>query len=261
MDADVLDFSALPDVSELHPELAPEERWFAAHMKAREDAYLYLFGESEPPGQILSPSDPQLTVSWPGGGIYQYPPREGRPAWHYVTHGLAQPFSEEEGKAGATVAEAVSGLGVEYVISTAEPAEWAPNLLLDLVRYLLFTEGATAFGPGERIPYSGFEALATPEQPCRLTQLLAVTSAEYPAQLRLPGGFCTLIHFVGVTEDEVTRARNAGRDGFGSFILANVLIELGIGLTTVPARECATEHPLFDDVWAEVEEKMRSTES
>jgi hypothetical protein len=253
----VLDFSALPDVSELHPELKPEERWYAAHMKAREDALLYVFGETEPPGQILSPADPQLTVNWPGGGVYQYPPAEGRPSWHYVTHGLSQPFSEEEGSAGLETPEAISGIGVELVISTSEPTIWAPNVLLDLVRYLYFTEGATGFTAGERIPYTGFEALGTPDLPCPLTHLLAITSPEYPALLRLPGGFCTLLHLVGVTEAEVLRARNSARDGLGSFILANVMIELGIGLVTHPDRECATEHPLFDEVWTEVEEKMR----
>jgi hypothetical protein len=254
----MLDFSALPDVAQLHPELEPDARWFAAHMRAREEALLYVFGESEPPGQILSPADAQLTVNWPGGGIYQYSPCEGRSGWHYVTHGLAQPFSEEAGRAGAEQPDAVSGLGIELVISCPEQSTWAPNVLLDLVRYLLFGENAAPFIPGDRIPYRGFAALGSAEQPCRLTHLLAITSPEYPAWLRLPGGSCALLHVVGVTDAEVERARGSALEGVGSFVLANTLIELGIGLATDPRRECGTEHPLFDEVWAEVEEKMRA---
>src|SRR5512140_1787198 len=94
-----LDFSRLPDVSAEHPELSEDERFYAAHMKAREDALQQIFGDTEPKGQILSPGEPDVVVNWPGGGVHPYAPREGRSGWHYVTHGLAQPFDAEEGEA------------------------------------------------------------------------------------------------------------------------------------------------------------------
>lgn len=252
---EILDFSRLPDVSELHPELAPEERWYAAHMKAREDALLYVFGESAPPGQILSPSEPELQAQWPGGGVCQYPPRERRGAWHYITTGLAQPLTLEATRTVEVDPAPVSGLGIELVLSSAEPAVWAPNILLDLVRYLLFAENATVFVPGERIPYTGFEHLG---QPTPLTHLLALTSPEYASEILLPAGHCALVHLVGVTAAEVERARALDRpETPGSEVLAGVLVELGQGFVTDPARECLTEHPLFDEVWHEVEERVR----
>jgi hypothetical protein len=250
----ILDFSQLPDVAEEHPELKPEERWYAAHMVAREHAFTAIFGESEPPGAILSPADGDLQVNWPGGGVYQFPPGGKRAAWHYVTHGLAQPFSEEQATESAAQGEdAASGLGLELVVSAPQSAVWAPNLLLDLVRYLLFQEGARVFQPWERIPYSGFSSLGE----SRLTHLLAVISQEYPTEVRLPAGFCTLIHMVGVTDAEIEKARALGGGAEGSLVLARVLQELGIGWATTPDRDCATEHPLFDEVWEEQVGKVK----
>ncbi|HEY8076551.1 MAG TPA: hypothetical protein VIF62_20645, partial [Labilithrix sp.] len=154
MSGDPLDFSKLPDVAKLHPELDEAEQVFAAHMKAREDAYAHIFGQTDPPDQILSPSDPDLTINWPGGGVYAFPPRGTRSAWHYVTHGLAQPIGgpDEEGQGEVEDEERISGLGIELVIATREPSEWAPLLLIDCVRYMLFDPNATLIVPGDRMP-------------------------------------------------------------------------------------------------------------
>jgi hypothetical protein len=251
---EVLNFSVLPDVSQEHPELPAEDHWYPAHMRALEAAYLYVFGGCEPPGQILSPSQTDLMATWPGGGVYQYPPRGRRSAWHYATFGLSQPFSEKEARAAETEADPVAGLGIELVMSATEPQVWAPNILLELVRYLFFAEDASVFVAGERIPFAGFQQLGFPTP---LTHLLVVTSADYPCELMLPGGHCTLIHLVGVTDAEIARAREHGDNALGSFVLANVLQELGVGFVTDPGRDCATEHPLFDDVWSEVTAKLQ----
>lgn len=248
-----LDFSVLPDVTELHPELSPDERWYAAHMKAREDAFAAIFGETEPPDQILSPSDPDLAVNWPGGGIYQFPPHGDRDGWAYVTHGLAQPMDPDDG-ASEPDDERVSGLGIELVLSTREPALWAPEVLLVFVRYLLFDERARPFLPGHRIPASVLSQLH-PET--ELTHLLGVESTSYPARIALPAGFCLLVHLVGVTSAEVERARNLP-DTIGSIVLAEVLAELGVGLHTDPARSCITKDPRFEAAWAVAAERHGS---
>jgi hypothetical protein len=246
----VLDCSALPEVS---PELTPGERWYAAHMLARERALTTIFGESEPPGVILTPADPELQNNWPGGGIYQFPPAGKRVGWHYVTHGLAQPFSEEQAEQTASMPDAASGLGLELLMSATSSNVWAPNLLLELVRYLHFEENAQVFRPWERIPYSGFQAVG---QTC-LSHLMAVVSGEYVTEIRLPAGFCTLVHMVGITAAEIDRARTCGGGPEGSIVLARVLHELGVGQLTSPERACTTEHPLFDEVWAETAAKVR----
>lgn len=240
-----VDFSELPDVQQLHPELEPDELWYAAHMKAREDALSAIFGETEPPGQILSPTDPELTVSWPGGGIYQFPPRGERSSWHYVTHGLSQPSAPDEGL-DLPADERVSGMGIELLISTREQGLWAADVLLAFVRHLLLDERASVFLPGHRIPAS---VLAQLHPETELTHLLGIESPEYPTRIGLPAGECLLLHLVGITSAEAERARSLpGIDG--SVALAGVLGELGIDHVTDPARQCSTRDARFESAWS-----------
>jgi hypothetical protein len=242
----VIDFSRLPDVTEEHPELSSDdERLFAAHMKAREDAYAHVFGASDPPDQILSPDDPELTINWPGGGIYAFPPRGERRGWHYVTHGLAQPFGPDEPDAPED--ERASGLGIELVIATPGPSAWAPSLLVDFVRYLLFQDDAELIVPGDRIPTSAFETYAPGSA---LSHVIATISPEYEHDIKLPGGRCTLVHLVGVTTDEIARARSVD-GGEGTIAIGEALRRLGPGYVTDTARRCATRDAGFEQAWNE----------
>jgi Suppressor of fused protein (SUFU) len=241
----VIDLSKLPDVSEEHPELiGEEEKLFAAHMKAREDAYSEIFGESDPPDQILSPDDPELAMNWPGGGIYAFPPRGKRQGWHYVTHGLAQPFGPDE-IAATEGGDRFSGLGIELVIATPDRSEWAPSLLVDFVRYLLFQEDAELIVPGDRIPTSAFRTYTPGSQ---LTHVIATMSPEYEHDILLPAGRCTLVHLIGVTEDEVAKARSAA-GGEGTIALGEALRRLGPGYVTDTSRTCATQDSRFGFAW------------
>jgi hypothetical protein len=245
MSGEPLDFSKLPDVSKLHPELDEDERIFAAHMKAREDAYAHIFGQTDPPNQILSPSDPELTINWPGGGVYAFPPRGERSGWHYVTHGLAQPFDGPEDFDEEDEDEPVSGLGIELVISTPSPCDWAPLLLIDCVRYMLFDENASLIVPGDRMPTRAFESYAGGSL---LTHMIATTSEEYDHHILLPAGQCTLVHLVGVTAEEVARAKEM-KSGDGTQVLSDVLAELGPGYVTDTKRPCTTQDPRFEKAW------------
>jgi hypothetical protein len=241
----LLDFSRLPDVSEEHPELDEEARLFAAHMKAREDALMAVFGPTDPPDTILSPDDPDLSINWPGGGIHRYAPREGRAGWHFVTHGLAQP--DDPGAAPSEDEEEderYSGFGIELVISTPEESQWPAELLLSFVRYLLFDEESRVFLPGHRIPCSALVSIA-PET--ELTHLAGIASPDYPHEIELPAGRCTLVHLVGATTAEIEVARS---EEDGTAILGRVLNELGHGTITDLTRECVTKHPDFESLWA-----------
>ncbi len=249
-----VDFSKLPDVSKEHPDLAPDEQVFLAHMKAREDAFFRVFGDTAPKNEMLSPGDPDLMDNWPAGGIYKYAPRKGRTGWHYVTHGLAQPFvvPEDEDDEPLPGEQRISGFGIELVVSTPQECDWAPQLLLNFVRYLLFEKEATVFLPGDRIPCAAFVEI---EAKTKVSHLLCVQSPEYESEILLPAGSCTLVHLVGTTTAEIARAKSLGPDGPGSEVLFSVLLALGISPVTDLKRRCATSNPRFDKTWDRVQKK------
>lgn len=251
----MLDFSELPDISDEHPELTePGELEYAAHMKAREDALHTVFGMPHPKDNIMIPSDPHLSLNWPGGGVYQYRGGDRFAAWHYVTSGLAQPFDDVD-DADMPEDEQFSGYGCELVLSSPDQNAWAPDVLLNLVRYLLFDENARPLYPGARIPCGGPLVL---DSDTKLTHLVARFSPEYESQIRLPAGRCELVHLVGATQAEIDTAKSEGSGSLGSRVLCAVMDTLSVGTTSDPNRECLTTHPRFQAEWerarAEIDE-------
>lgn len=241
-----VDFSSLPDISDEHPELGPAERWYAAHVKARELALEAVFGATEPPDTVLAPDDEEVARAWPAGGFHRYAPRGERTSWLYVTHGLSQPFEERDVHALRDDPDALSGLGLEYVVACADDAAWPLELLLGLVRQVLLDDAATLLEPGRlracHSPIGGRGALR---------HVLATLSPEYELDLLLPAGHCVLVHLVGVTDGEATRAQ-AEPDILGSLVLERVLYAFGVGGLTDPDRECLTTREDFDAVWNDV---------
>lgn len=241
----MIDASVLPDVSALHPELKdPYERMFAAHMLARENALTKVFG---PLGDVLSPTSERLQMSWPGGGFFEVKPTGDRKSWIYVTHGLSQPMTA--GELTPRSGEEPSGWGLEYVLSSPVKADsWAPDFLIDNVAYLLFDDSPRPFLPGER---AKSKVLGERSKSSTLGALIAVQCPDYDGDLRLPGGFCQLIHLVGITPAELEKAKSLGATDRGTRVLLRVLYRYGHGVDTDPARACTTTKPDFERVWAE----------
>lgn len=247
----MFDSSCLPNVDDLGLE-HPCEVGYASHMAAREKALHTIFGPTEPPDQILSPGDPKLFINWSGGGVYQYPPGHGRRSWHYVTSGLSQPPIHDDGEAESIVdedGERFSGFGIELVISTREKVMWAPDVLLNLVKYLLFQKDSRVILPGDRIPCNGPLVLDTNTE---LNHLVATTSAEYETEILLPAGKCYLVHLIGATQGEVDQALTEGKGTAGSIILCRVMQRRGIHFDSVPDRDCLTRSPEFPEIWQQV---------
>ena len=190
--------------------------------------------------------------------MYQYPPRAGRPSWHYVTSGLSQPEIDDDGVAQWLVDDAgerYSGFGIELVISTVERVGWASDVLVNLVKYLLFRQNARVILPGDRIPCGGPLVLETDTQ---LNHLVATSSDQYETEILFPAGRCNLVHLVGCTLGEIDQAMTMGRGTAGSIVLSRVLRRMGVNYDSLPDRRCLTENPEFEDTWtaqAECEEE------
>jgi hypothetical protein len=248
------DSSSIPIVDDLGLE-QPGEIAYAAQMAARENALHAIFGPTDPPDQILSPGDPNLFINWSGGGIYQYPPNGNRKSWHYVTSGLSQPHIDDDANPEPVIdedGERYSGFGIELVISTIEKVAWAPNVLVNLVKYLLFQENARVILPGDRIPCNGPLVLETTTP---LRYLVATTSSEYESQILLPVGHCHLVHLIGCTQGEIDAALTMGHGTAGSIVLCRLLRDMGIGFDSIPERSCVTDDQSFAATW----DRVRST--
>lgn len=242
------DSSAIPNVDDLGLQ-EPVEIGYAAQMAARENALHAIFGPTEPPDQILKPSDGMLLINWAGGGVYQYPPHGKRTSWHYVTSGLSQPDVDDDGNAQSVVdddGQRYSGFGIELVMSTREEVAWAPQVLMNLVKYLLFQENSRIILPGDRIPCGGPLVLET-DTP--LNFLIATTSTDYETEILLPAGQCQLVHLIGCTQAEIDQTLTLGQGTAGSIVLCRVFQEMGVGFDSVPERTCLTEDATFSETW------------
>lgn len=247
----MFDSSALPNVDDLGLK-HPGEIAYATQMAARERALHAIFGPTEPPDTIFSPGDPALFINWSGGGIYQYPPSVGRSSWHYVTSGLSQPHFDDDANPLPVVdddGQRYSGFGIELVISTREKVAWAPDVLVNLVKYLLFQANARVIFPGDRIPCNGPLVLDTTTP---LTYLVATTSNLYDSEILLPVGQCQLVHLVGCTQGENDAALTMGHGTAGSIVLCRVLREMGVGFDSIPERSCLTRADRFAITWNRV---------
>jgi hypothetical protein len=250
----MFDSSALPNVDDLGLK-QPGEIAYAAQMAAREHALHSIFGPTEPPDRIMSPGDSSLLINWSGGGIYQYPPNGRRTAWHYVTSGLSQPEIDDEANPQPVVdddGERYSGFGIELVISTIEMVAWAPAVLINLVKYLLFQKNARVILPGDRIPCNGPLVLDTTTP---LTYLVATTSNQYENEILLPVGRCQLVHLIGCTQGEIDAALTMGHGTAGSIVLCRVLSEMGVGFDSIPERSCLSIENTFAATW----DRIKST--
>lgn len=242
----MMDFSALPDVSNTNPELTePGEIEYAAQMLARENLLRAVFGQPVPNGNIWSPSDTNLTVNWAGGGFYMYPAATG--GYYFVTSGLSQPSPDQAAQSDQK--DAFSGLGIELVIQAPDDSNWPFGVLQSLVNYMLFQENARIVMPGDRIPCNG--PLVT-DSDTDLCYLIAALSDRYETQGRLPAGDIDLVHLIGVTEGEAKRAIDWGRGTGGTLILGEVLKRLKVDELTDPTRSCSTLESEFDAVWSQV---------
>ena len=143
------------------------------------------------------PIDP----TWLHLGVLSFAPTATRSSWIYVTSGGSTPWDVEPSDYDP---EGYSWLGVEFVIETQGPADWAIQTLQRLLAYqVLLCHGrfgdAAPLGYGHRVPAGG-PINGNPDSPIRF---LAIAKPEhYEPLAQLPSGRFDLLHVVGITEDE-----------------------------------------------------------
>ncbi len=221
---------------------------FLYYCQQRKQEYHRIFGVEEPEGQIiLAPAELQF-CGWPGGGIYQFPPQGKLTDWHYVTEALSQPHRPAE-----AMEQGDPHYAFELVISTEHQCRWAPNVLMNIVRYLLSDKGRPIYHD-QLLPCNG--PLVTGWD-TKLTYLLTAAAAEYDPVIHLPGGDGVLVHLVGVTEEEILPVLDLEDPSQGIRALYQILCQEGIGSCSRPERASVTDDPGFSEKWQQALSSIR----
>ncbi|MBI1889414.1 MAG: suppressor of fused domain protein [Burkholderiales bacterium] len=218
--------------------------WYEDAMQSREVALIARFGPYSPEDKVFKPQNQALETAIPGFAFLRFPPSEGRPFWLYITHGLSQPSEPEESEKRDQ--ERLSGFGIEFALATRVEEAWPFTMLEALTSYAL--QGIKPVLPWDRVPSSDLMENAPGGH------LLALQAPGYDTQIITATGKFHIVHLVGVTSAEVTKAKL--RPGVeGSKALECVLHRLNVGCVTDRKRECLTDSMEFEAAWVACNEQ------
>ena len=138
---------------------------------------------------------------WLHLGVFEFTPTDERKSWLYVTSGGSTPWESEPSEYNPAE---YSWLGVEFVIESAEQAEWPIRALQRLLAYhVLVCHGrygeVSALDYGHRVPAGG-AVDGGPDSELRFFAL--AKPSHYPAYGQLASGKFDFLHAVGITEGE-----------------------------------------------------------
>jgi hypothetical protein len=145
---------------------------------------------------------------WLHYGVFKSPPYNERPTWLYVSSGMSNPWESDE-------PEEYSGFGTEFILETNEEADWAINIVRNLVAYnILLAHGLIGDFPmldyGHRIPFSILPASG--ENPI-ITHLMIVEPDHYQKSFTLSSGRVNFLHIIGITQEELKFAKASSSEG------------------------------------------------
>jgi hypothetical protein len=154
--------------------------------------------------------------SWMTYGVFKSPPNKTRPTWLYVSSGMSNPWESDE-------PEEYSGFGTEFVFETNEEADWAINIVRNLVAYnILLAHGLMGDFPmldlGHRIPFSIMPANG--ESPI-ITHLMIVEPDHYQKYFDLSSGRVNFLHVIGITQEELKLAKASSSDDLLAILKKN----------------------------------------
>ena len=189
--------------------------WFEDAWRIREETlYGQLFGDAGDQIHVLSFEkfdypfgQTEVDPRWLTHGVLVFPPDARSPHWRYVTSGLSNAWEDATPDPNGP-----SGLGVEYVMTTAAREEWALNVTLNMLAYqLLLAAGRygepSLIGVHHRVPLNG----PIDGEDSVLTHILFGPADDLGEQ-QLPTGSFRFLHLVGISAAEKEHAREHGGD-------------------------------------------------
>ena len=191
-----------------------EEEWFEQAWAVREeDVYPRLFGPLSEDICVLTPDlflktfkQESFDPRWLHYGVFEAAPTDTRSSWLYVSSGLSNAWEDDHPESSGT-----SGLGMEFVLQTAQREAWAIPRLAHVVAFPILL--ASGRYPGrdlldlhDRMPLRSSIAGEASE----ITWLTVGPLDGFPSSFQLPTGSVDLLAVVGVTEQEAGYGRKHG---------------------------------------------------
>ena len=157
---------------------------------------------------------------WLSHGVFSSPPNDKRKTWAYVTSGMSNPWESDD-------PEEFSGLGMEFVMETESEEVWAIETLQTLMAYnLMIAAGFMGEAPlldyGHRVPLALSDSIKT---------MMFTEPLNFPEEFTLESGLVDLIQVVGITADELAKAKETS-----SYEMRGKLIDALGGLVTIKER-------------------------
>jgi len=249
-----------------HRRLSEDDRrryWWEKTFHEREVLLRERFGETDPPGHVISFSWRDLIV--PGACALCFPPKiPERTHWLYLSHGLTQPLKPEP-----PVRERWSGYGCEFAILTKEKSPWATDALYKLITYWKLAEAT--IGLGHRVPMAFFDdrsddmirpelGMVQQDDPVsplgEMRALLFWTYMIQPKPLWTSTGYFDILVGTAITEREWEMAKETS-----STHILYLLSQTGIGQVSELRRTTLTHDPRWSAEWKTIrqlsEEKVQ----
>ena len=172
---------------------------------------------------------PDCDPAWLRCGVFEFAPNPRRASWLYVTSGMANAWNVTE----APAADAVSGLGCEFVLELPFHAPWAVTRLQYLMAYqLLVCHGRYP----DRQPIKDYDQIplgaAIGSEPSALTWVLFAPPTGFERQHRTVTGQFVFAQAVGISESEAKAGRIHGGE-----LLVKGLVQEGAFPVTIPERK------------------------
>ena len=231
-----------------------EQTW-----EERGEASRLAFGETEPPGMVVSYSWPDR-IRLPGACALQLPPtaesrdplRHRRDEWLYLTIGLSQPLDREEVKSKRAAGSSYSARGFELGLLTESQSDWPAEALYWFLTHI--TDGEE-IAWGDRFPIGFLRrdegalgvCVGNTEGLDLEGEIRAVLFWPYlfpDGQLVTSTGKFMVLIATGITEDEWEAAKQTT-----TAHLLLLLCRAGIGQKTIPTRPSLLRQERWREQW------------
>ncbi len=190
-------YSDYPEID--HAGMYPGEVVIQRQLLLIEKVQRELWGNPINGGNILKPMDPQLTMNWIAGGIFQYNNGSNIISSTYaLSRPDGDPFIDENDQKW-------SGIGYEYFIEVNGNSDWAVSALVNIASHIYSKQSNILF-PGMIISAeSGFIPYEINRNKIHLLSVVGHI-------IEMPDGRCEYLQLVPLTDSQLNEYKKLGNE-------------------------------------------------